>query len=114
MIKETNDILPKSKIKKVFRDVESSSDLVNSCKSSTGWADLSLHELCQVSAGSIAASRIPTGRQPEKVKKFTMSVPPQEGQVRKEPAEGSQSQSVTFTENPLAWKRTNVHVGDFL
>ena len=64
-------------------------------------ADLSLSKLSQVeSAGSIAASRIPTRRQPEKVKSFTVSVPPQEGQVEEEPAEGSQSQSqsVTFTE----------------
>ena len=105
LIKETIDMLPKSKIKKAFREVqkmdESSSDLLNSCKSSTGWADLSLPKLSSVeSAGSIAASRIPTRRQPEKVQSFTISVPPQEGQVEEEPAEGSQSQSqsVTFTE----------------
>ena len=53
------------------------------------------------SAGSIAASRIPTRRQPnpEKVKSFTISIPPQESEVQEEPEEGSQaqSQSVTFT-----------------
>ena len=44
LIKETIDMLPKSKIKKAFREVqrmvESSTDLLNSCKSSTGWACL--------------------------------------------------------------------------
>ena len=69
LIKETIEMLPKSNIKKDFKDVqkmvESSSDLLNSCKTSTGWADLSLPKLCSVeSAGSIAASRIPTRRQP--------------------------------------------------
>ena len=72
LIKETIDMLPKSNIKKAFKEVqkmtESSSNLLNSCKSSTGWADLSLPKLSSVeSAGSIAASRIPTRRQPEKV-----------------------------------------------
>ena len=74
--------------------VESSSNLLNPCKSSTGWADLSLPKLSSVeSAGSLAAFRIPTRRQPEKVKSFTISVPPQEGEVQEEPNEGSQVQS---------------------
>ena len=89
-------MLPKSNIKKVFKEVqkmvESSSNLLNSCKSFTGLADLSLPRLSSVeSAGSIAKSRIPTRRQPEKVKSFTISVPPQEGEVQEEPDEGNQA-----------------------
>ena len=100
-------MLPKSNIKKAFKEVqkmvESSSNLLNSCKSVTGWADMSLPKFSSVeSAGSFAASRIPTRRQPnpEKVKSFTISIPPQESEVQEEPEEGSQaqSQSVTFTE----------------
>ena len=83
--------------------VESSSNLLNSCKSATGQPDMSLPKFSSVeSAGSIAASRIPTRRQPnpEKVKSFTISIPPQESEVQEEPEEDSQaqSQSVTFTE----------------
>ena len=100
-------MLPKSNIKKAFKEVqkmvESSSNLLNSCKSATGWADMSLPKFSSVeSASSIAASRIPTRRQPnpEKVKSFTISIPPQESEVQEEPEEGSQaqSQSVKFTE----------------
>ena len=109
LIKETIEMLPKSNSKKAFKDVqkmiESSSDLLKSCKTATGWADLSLPKLSSVeSGGSSAVSRIPTMRQPnpEKVKSFTISVPPPEGKVQEEPDEGSQamaqSQSVTFTE----------------
>ena len=106
-IKETIEMLPKSNIKKAFKEVqkmvESSSNLFNSCKSATGWADMSLPKFSSVeSAGSIAASRIPTRRQtnPEKVKSFTISISPQESEVQEKPEEGSQaqSQSVTFTE----------------
>ena len=69
LIKETIEILPKSNIKKAFKDVqkmiESSSDLLKSHKTATGWADLSLPKLSSVeSGGSSAVSRIPTGRQP--------------------------------------------------
>ena len=83
--------------------VESSSNLLNSCKSATGWADMSLPKFFSVEfAGSIAASRIPTRRQPnpEKIKSFTISIPPLESEVQEEPEEGSQgqSQSVTFTD----------------
>ena len=45
LIKETIEMLPKSNIKKAFKEVqkmvESSSNLLNSCKSATGWADMS-------------------------------------------------------------------------
>ena len=94
--------------------VESSSILLNSCKSSTGWVDLSLPKLSSVEfAGSIAASRIPTRKQPEKVKSFTISVPPQEGQVEEEPGEGSQSQSqsVTFTEESTGMEENQCPCG---
>ena len=84
LIKETIEMLPKSNIRKAFKEVqkmvESSSNLLNSCKSATGWADMSLPKLSSVdSAASIAASRIPSRRQPnpEKVKSFTISIPPQ-------------------------------------
>ena len=111
-------MLPKSNIKKAFKEVqkmvEHSSNLLNSCKSSTGWADLSLPKLSSVeSAGSIAASRIPTRKQPEKVKSFTISVQPQEGKVQKEPDEGSQaqSQSVTFTEESCGMEENQCPCG---
>ena len=75
LIKETIEMLPKSNIKKAFKEVqkmvESSSNLLNPCQSATGCADMSLPKCSSVeSAGSIAASRIPTRRQPnpEKVK----------------------------------------------
>ena len=62
-------------------------------------------KLSSVESGSSSAvSRIPTSRQPnpEKVKSFTISVPPPEGEVQEEPEESSQaqvqSQSVTCTE----------------
>ena len=120
MIKETIEMLPKSNIKKAFKDVqkmvESSLDLLNSCKTSTGWADLSLPKLSFVeSAGSIAASRIPTRRQPnpEKVKSFIISVPPQKGDIQEEPDEGSQaqSQSVTFTEESCGMEENQCPCG---
>ena len=83
LIKETIEMLPNSNIKIAFKEVqkmvESSLNLLNSCKSATGWADMSLPKLSSVeSAGSIAASRIPTWRQPnpENVKSFTISIPP--------------------------------------
>ena len=121
LIKETMDMLPKSKIKKAFREVqkivESSTNLLNSCGSSTGWADLSLPKLSAVdSAGPIATSRIPTRRQPEKVK-----VSPQVFHHRKVRLRKNQLRVVSPSpsllhslKNPQAWKRTNVHVGDFL
>ena len=67
LIKETIEMLPKSSIKKAFKDVqkmnENSSDLLKSCKTATGWADLSLPKLSSVeSGGSSAVSRIPTRR----------------------------------------------------
>ena len=93
-------MLQKSNIKKAFKDVqkviESSLDLLKSFKTATGWADLSLPKLSSVeSGGSSAVSRIPTRRQPnpEKVKSFTISVPPPEGEVQEEPDEGSQAQT---------------------
>ena len=99
LIKETIEMLPKSNIKKTFKDVqkmiESSSDLLKSCKTATGWADLSLLKLSSVeSGGSSVVSRIPTRRQPnpEKVMSFTISVPPPECEVQEEPEEGSQAQ----------------------
>ena len=109
LIKETIEMLPKSNIKKGFKDVqkmiESSSDLLKSCKTATGWADLSLPKLSSVeSGGSSVVSRICTRRQPnpEKVK----SVSPPEVEVQEEPEEGSQaqaqSQSVIFTEESCA------------
>ena len=96
--------------------VDSLANLLNSCKSSTGRVDLSLPKLYPVeSAGSIAASRIPTRRQPTKVKSFTISVPPQEGQVEEEPDEGSQSQSqsVTFTEESTGMEENQCPCGRF-
>ena len=119
LIKETIDMLPKSKIKKAFKEVqkmvESSSNLLISCKSSTGWAVLSLPKLSSVeSAGSIAAPRIPTGRQPEKVKSFTTSVHHRKIRLRKNQVRVVSPSLLHSLRNPLAWKRTNVHVGDFL
>ena len=72
------------------------------------------------SGGSSAVSRIPTRRQPnpEKVKSFTISVPPPEGEVQEEPEEGSQAQvkslSVTFTEESGGMEEKNVHVENSL
>ena len=113
LIKETIEMLPKSDIKTSFKDVQkminNCSELVKSCNTSTGWADLTLPKLPSVeSAGSVPVSRIPTRRQPnpEKVKSFTISVPPPEVEVYEEAEESSQaqaqSQSVTFTEESCA------------
>ena len=115
-------MLPKSNIKKAFKDVqkmiESSSDLLQSCKTATGWENLSLPKLSSVeSGGSSAVSRIPTRRQPypEKVKCFIISVPPPESKVQEEPDEGSQaqtqSQSVTFTEESFSMEENQCPCG---
>ena len=122
LIKETIEMLPKSNIKKAFKDVqkmiESSSDLLKSCKTATGWADYSLPKLSSVeSGGSSAVSRIPTRRQPnpEKVKSFTISIPPPEGKVQEELDEGSlaqaQSQCVTFTEESCGMEENQCPCG---
>ena len=111
LIKETIEMLPKGNIKEAFKDVqkmiESSSDLLKSCKTAIGWADLSLPKLSSVESGGFSAVyMIHTRRQPnpEKVKSFTISVPPPEGEVQEEPEEGSQAQaqSVIFTEESCA------------
>ena len=69
LIKETIKMLPKSDIKTSFKDVQkminNCSELVKSCNTSTGWADLTLPKLPSVeSAASVLVSRIPTRRQP--------------------------------------------------
>ena len=69
LIKETIEMLPKSDIKTSFKDVQkminNCSELVKSCNTSTGWADLILPKLPSVeSAGLLLVSRIPTRRQP--------------------------------------------------
>ena len=125
LIKETIEMLPKSYIKKSFKDVqkmiESSSDLLKSCNTATGWADLSLPKLCSVeSGGSSAVSRIPTRRQPnpEKVKSFTISVPPSEVEVQEEPEEVVRLRPspslLHLLRNLVPWRTINVHVGNSL
>ena len=103
LLQETKAMVPKSKLKEGILEVEKqiklSGDLIATFRTATGGANLSARMFVE-SGGPSVLLRLPTRRAPsEKVKTFTVSVPPKDTDDDPTPTQLTYTEETTAMEN---------------